>query len=398
MTNGWDGADPLQQDDGLTSYELATRFTANANITITGIRVWAGTSLNVSGRNARLWTTAGVLQRTVDIDDTLPAGWTTYTLVSALDITSGSSFDVSYTTTRYYGAITGDYPNPSSDSNITATSGRFIESSAGVFPTTPTTNFYGIDIVYSLTGGNLPPVITGMTILKSDMTVQPTITLTDESPSTITALWDWGDGTTTNTGAGVLTSMHTYSTAGNYAVMVTVTDNGGLTDTFASAVFITAAGEATDNEEWFDDILDAVVSDVQRSGYFEKVNQHEPKKGPRTGLTAAVWLQAMDPIALASGLAATSARIIFTLRMYQSFMQEPQDLIDPTMARAASNLMRRYHDDFDFDGAIRNVDLLGMYGIALTALSGYLEVDGKVYRIIDITIPCIVNDVWPQVS
>jgi len=154
----------------------------------------------------------------------------------------------------------------------------------------------------------------------------------------------------------------------------------------------------TSSEEWLDPIFDAVVSDAQRSGYFDKVNLHEPKRKPGTRLTAAIWVQSIDPIALASGLAATSARVVFMLRIYSNMLKEPQDMIDPQVTKATSNLMRRYHDDFDFDGAIRNVDLLGSFGVALSAQAGYIDIDNTMYRIMDIRIPCIVNDVWPQVK
>lgn len=152
------------------------------------------------------------------------------------------------------------------------------------------------------------------------------------------------------------------------------------------------------SEAWLDPIFDAVVSDAQRSGYFDKVNLHEPKRKPGTKLTAAIWVQNLKPIALASGLATTSALVLFMLRIYSNMMKEPQDMIDPQLLKAASNLMRRYHDDFDFGGAIRNVDLLGQFGVALEAQAGYLEQDNTMFRIMDITIPCIVNDVWPQVK
>lgn len=398
MTNGWDGADPVQQDDGLgTFYELATRFTANANITITAVRVWAGLSLNLGSRNAYLWNTSGTILRTIDIDDTLNAGWNTFDLVSPLDITSGTSFDVSYSTRQYYGAVSGAYPNDSSDGNVTAIAGRFAESN-GTFPNNSTGTFYGIDIVYSLTGGNQPPEVTGIVIAKSGATVQATATIDDESPAGVTLRWEWGDGQATNTNAGITTASHTYTASGNYAVLVTATDSASLTGTGAKAVQITIPGAYTQDEAWLDDVFDAVVSDVQRSGYFEKVNKHEPKLLQRTRMTAAVWVQSIDPLPLISGLAATSARVVFMLRLYQNFISEPQDAIDPLMIRAASNIMRRYHDDFDFEGTIRNVDLLGAYGVALAGTAGYLEDGGKHYRVIDITVPCIISDVWPQVN
>ena len=160
-----------------------------------------------------------------------------------------------------------------------------------------------------------------------------------------------------------------------------------------------------DSEEWIDPIFDAVFSDVQRSGYFDRINDWEPKRAPGRGLTAAIWVQSMLPIAGISGLAATGCRVVFQLRAYKNIATQLKpgtpalgDSIDINMLKAMSNLARRYHGDFDFEGLIRNVDLLGHWGIALSVTAGYLEQDKAWFRTMDMLIPCIVNDVWPQVT
>lgn len=150
------------------------------------------------------------------------------------------------------------------------------------------------------------------------------------------------------------------------------------------------------SESWIDPIFAAVISDVQASGYFRKVNKHEPKRPPTMGLTAAVWLQRMFGVGLISGLNSTSGVLVFNVRIYSNAMTEPQDEIDPRMTRAAANIMRRWHDDYDFEGVIRNVDLLGITQVQLDCNAGYLEIDRKIFRIYDITLPCIVNDIWTQ--
>lgn len=395
MTYGWSGSDPSPIDDAGQSYELSTEFEANDNITITGVRVWANQTQSFTNRNARLWNSGGTVQRTIDIDDSLPTtGWTEYDLVSPLDVAQGETFYVSYATTRYYGAISGGYPRDSSDSAVTATSGFFIPTPNN-FPDQASSSFYGIDIIYELQGGNQAPEI-ALSVQQSDLDVVLAISVTDEFPGAVTNRIVWGDGTTTNLSAGVTSSSHTYPQAGLYAILVTATDSGGLTGSSAIPVSLTYSPAATSDEEWISDILDAVMSDVQMSNYFKSVNSVEPKRAPNTEMTAAIWVVSVDPIALASGLAATSARLVFNLRMYQNMLSKPEDMIDPRMTKALSNIMRRYHDNYDFDGIIRNVDVFGQYGVALSAQSGYLEVDKINYRIIDLTIPCIVNDVWTQ--
>ncbi len=401
MTYGWSGADPVQFNEVGANLEIGNRYLSADDIIVTGVRIWHGAnSSNVTARDARIWNSSGSAIAVKSIDSILNSGWTEYTLNSPLSIASGTTFYASYETVQYYGARTGvTFPVASSDSKVSVIEGRFI-GTREAFPTTvQSTVFYGVDIIYEEDlSDNQPPEITGITAQVSDLAVIATVTLTDEEPSSVTLDFDWGDGTTTATGAGVLSANHTYSAGGLYAVLVTATDNGGLTSSYAIPVQLTPSSTVTASGEWLDDIFDAVVSDAQRSGFFDKVNTHEPKKAPGTGLTAAIWLEAIDPIGLISGLASTSARLVFKLRVYQSMLMEPQDMIDPRMAKAIANLMRRYHDDYDFEGAIRNVDLLGAYGVALSAVTGYLDIDGKMFRIADLTIPCLVNDVWPQVS
>jgi hypothetical protein len=156
-----------------------------------------------------------------------------------------------------------------------------------------------------------------------------------------------------------------------------------------------------ESESWIDPILDAVISDVQATGYFDRVNGHEPKRAPRNGLTAAVWVQRIGPFVARSGVNVTSAVLTFMVRLYTSMMQEPQDMIDPKMLRAVANIIRRYHDNFDFglnDIGVSNVDLLGAAGAPLGAEAGYLEIDNRMFRVFDIQVPVIVNDVWLQTA
>jgi hypothetical protein len=103
----------------------------------------------------------------------------------------------------------------------------------------------------------------------------------------------------------------------------------------------------------------------------------------------------MDPIA-ASGLASTSVRVELTARGYRNMLIEPQD--DTVLLGAMDALVAGLSGDFDLGGQLRNVDLLGAHGAPLAWTMGYVQQDNKLYRIADLTIPLIVNDLWGQVQ
>lgn len=146
------------------------------------------------------------------------------------------------------------------------------------------------------------------------------------------------------------------------------------------------------------DLVDNVVSVAQASGLFDRVNAYEPKQPPGNGLTAAVWTQSIAPYAQVSGLDVTSVRIEFTMRLFTNMMAEPQEAIDPNLMNATSTLMNLFTGDFTLGNSVFVVDLLGMAGRPLTAQAGYVDVGGKLFRIMDITVPLIVADVWMQVA
>jgi hypothetical protein len=145
-------------------------------------------------------------------------------------------------------------------------------------------------------------------------------------------------------------------------------------------------------------ILDRVVSHALAAGYFERVNQHEPKTAPGHGLHAAVWVDSVKPASGQSGLIATTALFVVNVRIYQNMIAEPQDMIDPRVMAAVDALMTAYSGDFELGGTVRNIDLMGLAGTPMNAQAGYIQQDGKVYRAVTITLPLIINDVWAQAA
>lgn len=142
-------------------------------------------------------------------------------------------------------------------------------------------------------------------------------------------------------------------------------------------------------------IIDAITSHAQASGFFDSVNGHEPKSAPGGGMTCSVWVREIAPVD-SSGLAATSVRVTFTVRLYLPFKQQPENSIDPAMITAVDALMDAYAGDFTFGGNVRNVDIRGADGPGLTMSAGYINIDSQVFRVLDITLPVVVNDVWTE--
>lgn len=146
-----------------------------------------------------------------------------------------------------------------------------------------------------------------------------------------------------------------------------------------------------------DGVLNAIVSHAASSGYLDQINQHEPLNRPGHGITAAVWIDHVRPVT-SSGLDSASVLLVFNVRLYTSTLQEPQDAIDPAMVRALDALLGAYVGDFTLSGLVRNVDIYGADGPPLDAQAGYLKQDEVLYRVITITLPLVVNDVWSEVA
>ncbi len=141
-------------------------------------------------------------------------------------------------------------------------------------------------------------------------------------------------------------------------------------------------------------ILDVVVTHAMTLGVFAKVNTHEYKSPPGKGLYCEIWAETIAPAR--SGLNVTSAVLTLNVRIRSDMIAEPQDGIDPAILDAVDLLMDAYTGDFELGSKARNIDLLAGSTPGLRADAGYLDQGGKLFRIVVITMPIIINDVWNQ--
>lgn len=408
MPTAWGGADPVEQVDA-NDYDLGTEFLANVDITITHVRVWAGSGeVNVTGRRGRIWSTAGGQLGIATLSDDLPDGWSQYALDTPVERLAGQRFVVSYSTGGNYGALIdalGGANVNSLDSAVTALGTGNATNGNGVFNTTPGSfpatspgahPFYGADVTYSLgTGGNTAPTITEATVTVLGAVATATILATDaETLVGATYRYDWGDGTSV-TATSLNTAQHTYTTSGTYGVLLSVTDADGAADYAAVGIDVPVPSASVTPLDAVA-IIAAVESHALASGRFAAVNGHEPRSAPTGGLTAAVWAQGIEPVPAGSGLSQTSIRLTLAVRIYTSMTAQPADGIDPAVIAAVDALMGAYSGDFTLGAHVRNVDLLGQAGVPLRADAGYLQQDSQALRVMTITLPLICSDVWEQ--
>lgn len=142
-------------------------------------------------------------------------------------------------------------------------------------------------------------------------------------------------------------------------------------------------------------ITNALVSHAKSLGIFDSVNEHEPENAP-AGLGVGIWVQGIAPAAGGSGLVSTTGLLIYNVRIYTSMVSEPAGAIDPQLLSAVDSLIAAYSGDFTLGGNVREVDLMGEFNTPLSAEAGYLEQSGQLYRVMTITVPIVINDIWDQ--
>jgi hypothetical protein len=144
--------------------------------------------------------------------------------------------------------------------------------------------------------------------------------------------------------------------------------------------------------------MDALISHASATGHFTSVNSTDIGSTPgNDGITVVIWPRSVNPIPERSGLASTSVAVTFMVRFFHALNSDPLGEIDSDMIDATDALLNSYSGDFTLGGVVAEVDLLGEHGDPLGMDSGYVELaDDKKFRVVDITVPLIINDVWTQ--
>jgi hypothetical protein len=145
-------------------------------------------------------------------------------------------------------------------------------------------------------------------------------------------------------------------------------------------------------------IMAEMESLAKQTGLFDSISKHEPKSAPGNNLYCSIWVAYVGPARGQSGLNMTTGLLRFNARVYRNFISKPEDDIDSDVTFAALTLMDKFSNEFALGGLVREVDLLGFTGPPLEANAGYLTIDNKMYRVMLVNIPMVVNDLWTQAA
>jgi hypothetical protein len=145
-------------------------------------------------------------------------------------------------------------------------------------------------------------------------------------------------------------------------------------------------------------MFNAVETHAMTCGLFDTVTGHESKSAPGHGLHYEIWAGPITPVQ-SSGLDTTTVRVTIQGRVKCDMTREPLDLVETDLLYAVDRLMAAYSGQFQLTlGNVRSIDLLGAHGVVLEARPGYISQNNRLFRVADLTIPIIVNDVYGQVA
>jgi hypothetical protein len=124
-------------------------------------------------------------------------------------------------------------------------------------------------------------------------------------------------------------------------------------------------------------------------GIFRRVNTHDSENAPGEGLSCSIILGPIAASGAMSGLGSVSGTITFLIMVWSSMMQKPLDGVDPAILTAVSTLLNEYSGNFTLGGTVRDIDLLN-----LRAEPVYVEQEGKQFRVEQISLGIVINDMW----
>jgi hypothetical protein len=138
-------------------------------------------------------------------------------------------------------------------------------------------------------------------------------------------------------------------------------------------------------------LFSALTSALKQLAIFQKVDVGEPVSPPGNRLYCSLMLGPVRPAS--SGMNVTSGDVTFLIRIWSQAQQRPLEKIDPELLAATAKVMGALSGQFTLAGTVRNIALMTM-----SAVPGWVELENEPYRVMEITVPIVINDMFAQVA
>ncbi len=138
-------------------------------------------------------------------------------------------------------------------------------------------------------------------------------------------------------------------------------------------------------------LFEAIQSYAQALNIFQATETHDPWNAPGNRLFCSITLGPVRPVAVASGLASVSGQVTLLVRVWSGAEQKPLGNIDPEVLSAVCSLMGAFAGGFTLGGTVRDVDLF-----AMSAVPAYVDFEGKPFRVAEISLPLLINDMFAE--
>lgn len=140
-------------------------------------------------------------------------------------------------------------------------------------------------------------------------------------------------------------------------------------------------------------LFKALQSYAQKLNLFQAVVTSEPENAPGNRLYCSIVLD--DPCITCdgsrSGLNSVTGTISFLVNIWSAANQRPLESIDPEVLAVAGSFIGALAGGFTLGGTIRNIDLF-----AVRARPAWADFQGKQYRVMQVNVPAVINDLWTE--
>ena len=139
--------------------------------------------------------------------------------------------------------------------------------------------------------------------------------------------------------------------------------------------------------------LEAIQSHVNSSGYVSECIIGEYTSAPMpSGLGIAASVIPMREETVMAFGATTRELHTVLLRLYRDWLSEPASSRDLPLEEAKGVILANLKGDLDLEGAAMSLDIAGMHSGGYSADWGRVEIGSTIFRVIDMTLPVIVDD------